>query len=74
MFSSVFGTCNSHSRSGSGYKVEIGNSSGDLIAVHGDLAEGDRMAIRDAENVSQGAEVQIMMSGANITAADESDG
>lgn len=43
-------------------KVEIGDSSGELVAVHGDLVEGDRVAIRGAENLSEGAEVRILVS------------
>jgi len=49
-------------------KVEIGDSSGELIAVHGDLAEGDRVAIRGAENLSQGTEVKILVSETATTA------
>ena len=43
-------------------EVEIGDSSGELITVHGNLAEGDRVAIRGAENLSEGAEVRILVS------------
>jgi RND family efflux transporter MFP subunit len=43
-------------------RVSIGDSAGDLIAVTGDLEEGDRVAIRGAENLSEGAAVRIMMS------------
>ena len=43
-------------------EVEIGDSAGDLIAVSGELAEGDRVAIRGAENLVEGAEVRIMVS------------
>lgn len=42
--------------------VEIGDSAGDLIAVTGALTEGDRVAIRGAENLREGADVEIMMS------------
>ncbi|NNF40015.1 MAG: efflux RND transporter periplasmic adaptor subunit [Woeseiaceae bacterium] len=42
--------------------VKLGDSSGDLIAVSGDLAEGDRVAIRGAENLTDGADVKIMIS------------
>ncbi len=42
--------------------VEIGASSGDLIGVTGLLTEGDRVAVRGAENLSEGAEVKIMVS------------
>ena len=43
-------------------EVEIGDSAGDMIAVSGELAEGDRVAIRGAENLREGAEVKIMVS------------
>lgn len=43
-------------------KVDIGDSAGDLVAVHGELAEGDRVAVRGAENLSEGAEVRILVS------------
>jgi RND family efflux transporter MFP subunit len=42
--------------------VEVGDSSGDLISVEGSLAEGDRVAIRGAENLQDGAEVKVMLS------------
>ncbi len=43
-------------------EVEIGDSAGELVAVSGDLAEGDRVAIRGAENLSPGADVRILVS------------
>ena len=43
-------------------KVEIGDSAGDLVAVRGDLAKGDRVAIRGAENLSAGSDVKILVS------------
>jgi len=43
-------------------EVNIGDSSGDLIGVSGSLAEGDRVAVRGAENLREGADVKIMMS------------
>lgn len=43
-------------------EVEIGDSAGDLIAISGALEEGDRVAIRGAENLQEGTEVKIMMS------------
>ena len=43
-------------------EVEIGDSAGDLIAISGPLTEGDRVAIRGAENLREGAEVKIMVS------------
>lgn len=43
-------------------RVEIGDSAGELIAVSGKLAEGDRVAIRGAENLQEGADVKVMLS------------
>jgi RND family efflux transporter MFP subunit len=43
-------------------KVEIGDSAGDLVAVRGELAAGERVAIRGAENLSEGSEVRILVS------------
>jgi RND family efflux transporter MFP subunit len=43
-------------------RVSIGDSTGELIGVTGELEEGDRVAIRGAENLTEGAEVRIMMS------------
>jgi RND family efflux transporter MFP subunit len=43
-------------------EVNIGDSSGDLIGVSGPLAAGDRVAVRGAENLREGAEVKIMVS------------
>jgi hypothetical protein len=48
-------------------KVEIGDSAGNLVAVTGDLAEGDRVAIRGAENLSEGADVKILVSDTTST-------
>jgi len=45
-------------------QVEIGDSAGELVAVSGDLAEGDRVAIRGAENLAEGADVKILVSDA----------
>ena len=42
--------------------VQLGDSAGDLISVTGSLAEGDRVAIRGAENLTEGADVKIMLS------------
>ena len=42
--------------------VEIGDSSGEFVAVSGSLQTGDRVAIRGAENLSEGTNVKIMMS------------
>jgi len=48
-------------------EVNIGDSSGDLIGISGLLAEGDRVAVRGAENLREGAEVRIMMSQSTVT-------
>ena len=42
--------------------VQIGDSAGELTAVTGPLNAGDRVAIRGAENLSEGASVKIMTS------------
>ena len=55
-------------------KVEIGDSSGTLVAVSGSLVEGDRVAIRGAENLREGSAVKVMMSqqgGTSQSAASE---
>ncbi|MFQ5608638.1 MAG: efflux RND transporter periplasmic adaptor subunit [Woeseiaceae bacterium] len=52
-------------------KVEIGDSAGDMIAVSGSLAEGDRVAIRGAENLSEGADVKIMLSEASMATSSD---
>ena len=52
-------------------EVSVGDSSGDLISVEGLLAEGDRVAIRGAENLREGAEVKIMMSQSPTTLVSE---
>ena len=38
--------------------MDIGDSSGDYVAVTGSLNEGDRVAIRGAENLSDGCRRQ----------------
>jgi RND family efflux transporter MFP subunit len=43
-------------------EVEIGDSSGSLVAVTGPLTEGDRVAVRGAENLREGADVKVMVS------------
>lgn len=42
-------------------RIELGDESGDLIAIRGPLSEGDRVAIRGAEGLTDGAEVKIML-------------
>ena len=43
-------------------EVDLGDSAGELIGVSGTLKAGDRVAVRGAENLRDGAEVKIMMS------------
>lgn len=43
-------------------EVEIGDSSGELIAVKGALSAGDRVAVRGAENLRDGSDVRIIVS------------
>ena len=50
-------------------QVEIGDSAGDLVSVSGPLAEGDRVAIRGAENLTEGADVKILVSRKSSTSA-----
>lgn len=54
-------------------RVVLGDSAGELIGVSGELAAGDRVAIRGAENLGEGMDVRIMMSssGASTTTASE---
>ena len=42
--------------------VEIGDSAGDLISVSGALQQGDRVAIRGAENLRDGMATKILVS------------
>lgn len=49
--------------------VELGDSAGDLISISGPLAEGDRVAIRGAENLTEGADVKVMLSQSALAAA-----
>jgi len=51
-------------------RVDVGDSDGDLVAVNGDLAEGDRVAIRGAENLSEGSEVRILYSDSAASVSD----
>ena len=43
-------------------EVVIGDSAGERVAVSGPLHEGDRVAIRGAENLREGSPVKIMVS------------
>jgi len=51
-------------------RVDVGDSDGDLVAVSGDLAEGDRVAIRGAENLSEGSDVRILYSESAASVSD----
>ena len=42
--------------------VEIGDSEGALVAVSGSLMPGDRVAVRGAENLRDGATIKVMLS------------
>jgi RND family efflux transporter MFP subunit len=53
--------------------VDIGDSAGDLVAVAGSLQEGDRIAVRGAENLADGAEVRAATA-QSAAAAQASDG
>ena len=54
--------------------VDIGDSSDDLVGVSGLLAEGDRVAVRGAENLREGVEVKIMISSSGATTSTASEG
>ncbi len=55
-------------------EVEIGDSAGELVAVTGPLQPGDRVAVRGAENLSEGASVKVMLSQSTGSAAVSSEG
>lgn len=48
-------------------RVEIGDSARDPVAVRGELAASDRVAIRGAENLAKRADVKILVSKAAST-------
>lgn len=52
-------------------EVEVGDSSGELIAVTGSLQEGDRVAIRGAENLREGSTTKILISEQSSAESDE---
>lgn len=54
--------------------VDIGAAAGDLIGVSGELARGDRVAVRGAENLREGVEVKIMMSSSGTAISTASEG
>lgn len=43
--------------------IEIGDSMGDIVAVSGALDEGDRVAVRGAENLAEGVDVKVLPNG-----------
>ena len=55
-------------------RIELGDESGDLISVHGPLAEGDRVAIRGAEGLTDGADVTVMLSQSGVAEVAANDG
>ncbi|MDH5454658.1 MAG: efflux RND transporter periplasmic adaptor subunit [Gammaproteobacteria bacterium] len=55
-------------------EVEIGDSAGELVAVTGSLQPGDRVAVRGAENLSEGASVKVMLSQSTGSVAVSSEG
>ena len=54
--------------------VELGDSAGDLIAVSGALREGDRVAIRGAENLRDGTATKTLISSIGGGAAADQEG
>ena len=48
--------------------VELGDSSGELVGVVGAIDAGDRVAIRGAENLSDGAAVKVLLSSESLSA------
>jgi RND family efflux transporter MFP subunit len=42
--------------------VDIGAAAGELIGVSGELSQGDRVAVRGAENLREGMDVRILVS------------
>lgn len=54
--------------------VEIGDSAGGLVAVTGSLLPGDRVAVRGAENLNEGATVKVMLSQSSGGVATATDG
>lgn len=54
--------------------VEIGDSQGNLIAVSGALRAGDSVAVRGAESLSEGAEVQVAAAASASAGGDTDEG
>lgn len=54
--------------------VEIGDTAGEVVAVTGSLQPGDRVAVRGAENLNEGATVKVMLSSSSGGVATASDG
>ena len=55
-------------------RVDIGDSSGELIAVQGPLTNGDRVAVRGAENLRQGSPVRILSASSGTAASVSAEG
>ena len=55
-------------------EVEIGDFVGRAGRGHGSLQPGDRVAVRGAENLSEGASVKVMLSQSTGSAAVSSEG
>lgn len=54
--------------------VEIGDTAGDVVAVTGSLQPGDRVAVRGAENLNEGATVKVMLSSSSSSVAASAEG
>ena len=52
-------------------QIVIGDSAGDLVSISGSLNEGDRVAIRGAENLTEGADVKILVSATEVVTTTE---
>jgi RND family efflux transporter MFP subunit len=54
--------------------VEIGDTAGEVVAVTGALQPGDRVAVRGAENLNEGATVKVMLSSSSAGVATATEG
>jgi RND family efflux transporter MFP subunit len=54
-------------------RVEIGDSSGEFVAVAGDLREGDSVVVRGAENLKAGTEVRVTLPSREIAEQHQDD-
>jgi RND family efflux transporter MFP subunit len=55
-------------------RVDIGDSSGEVVAVRGLLSDGDRVAVRGAENLRQGSPVRILSASASPASSAATEG